>query len=280
MAAERACVEPVITTESEALIRTYHPALSVAPLVYAHREMTGNFIWIVFVVANFQLGHTHAGGREIHIKPNFFTPHPLRNLIPSEVMIHRLIYPRRMLTTSDISAILEALPTSVGVRIFISGLAVVLFKNKGEMIEAMNKPCPSDLGGLQVGYDVINIEPSAETAQSGHSVANLPDSFNCRGNLGLKIRLPDGADAITTVTHGFVKLPNPPRALFRVADWLLSAKRTLSKFKSPKDTGVAPGDVEMRKKPTMSPLGKEVYLAGMPLKVRESSEYQFAILLT
>lgn len=270
MAAARACIEPAVTTDNETLIRTYHPALSVAPLVYAHTEITGKTIWKVFVVADFEIRHTHAGGRAIHVQPNFFTPDPLRNLIPSEVMILRSIYPRRMLTFSDISAIREALPTSVGIRIFISGLAVVLYKNKTDMIAALNRPCPSYIGDLNVGYDILRIEPSAETTKTGHSVANSPNSFESRGNLGLRIQLADGVNAVTTVTHGFVKLPRPPRAFSRAADWLVSAKQALSKFKSPRDTGVIPSDVEMREKRTMSPVGKEVFLVGMPKKVQKA----------
>jgi hypothetical protein len=104
----------------------------------------------------------------------------------------------------------------------ISGFAVFLFRNVDDMMAAWKRGCPDDLGGLNVGYDIITMEPTA--IASGHDVADSPGSFDSRGCLGLRIRLRNGTDAVTTVTHGFVKLPKHSRVFLRMADWYLQAK--------------------------------------------------------
>lgn len=50
--------------------------------------------------------------------------------------IPRLISPRRMLTVPDIASIRSYYPASIGIQIYISGRAMVLFENRYERIKA------------------------------------------------------------------------------------------------------------------------------------------------
>lgn len=213
--------------------------------------------------------HTHAAGREIHIVPAALSPDPLRYLIPRRIYIPRAIYPRRMLTAKDILQVRDFFPASIGIRVYICGFAVILFKNTNDIKRAWESGPPDDLGGLDVRYDTLNIDPSAVTS-SGHDVAASASSYDSRGCLGLRIKTKSGQDAVTTVMHSFV---NPPAWHFlplRVADWMLKAKEKLSRFVSPSvnHNTAMPAQIETRDKATKnSPLGKSVYLAGEALEV-------------
>lgn len=130
LAIARATLETVVTPQNETLIRTYHPALSAIPTVYTYTEMTGKIFWKVLLPEGLRLFDTHVTGREIHIVPSLRGPDPLRVLMPSRVPIRRLIYPRRMLSACDISILRSSYPTSIGVRVFISGFIVLLFQKR------------------------------------------------------------------------------------------------------------------------------------------------------
>lgn len=250
----------MVTVENEAFIRTFHPAFINVSDVYVRQEMNGNSIWIVFLSSNPRVSHTHAGGREIHIIPRADKPHPLRYMMPKTVPILRFIYPRRMLTAADIMIIKAAFPLSVGIRVLVSGFAILLFRSKKDTEKTWEKGIPDDIGGLDLAYDIISAEPSVDT---GHNVTNEPNSFESRGCLGLKLQDGKGQEAITTTTHGFVKLPGHSRAILRMAGWIARAKHSLAQFISPKTTtNTVPGEVEMRDVPSAQPLGKKVYLAG------------------
>lgn len=217
MAAAKATLEPEVAPENERLIRTYHPALSGAPIVYALEELSGKAIWAVLIERDvYIISETHAAGREIHVIPSVhYYADPLESMILRQIHIPRLMYPRRMLTAHDISTLRSFYLESVGIQIYISGHAVVLFRNMTDMKKAWKHGWPDDIGGLNVGYDILT----------------MPDPFDVRGYLGLRIRDPTVAEAITTVTHGSVKLPKRRSAVHCLADWMLKMKERLSEFK-------------------------------------------------
>ncbi|KAK2803347.1 hypothetical protein FQN50_007006 [Emmonsiellopsis sp. PD_5] len=268
-AAVRANLELAVTPQNEALIRTYHPVFAEAPMVYALTELSGKVIWMVFIVEELRLSHTHAAGREIHIGPEiYYTPDPLQHLIPRPILIPRMIYPRRMLTDLDISTLLSFYPDSVGIRIYITGFAVVLFRNTTAMKNAWKAGNPCDIGGLDVVYDTVNTKAAAVTVQSGRDISAKPGFFSSYGCLGLRIKGQSGTEAVTAVTHAFVKLPKKGWMSSKLADWLLKAKEKLSIFKTLKAGGVMPGEVESRDNLSGNlPLGKSVYIAGEAEKV-------------
>lgn len=102
---------------------------------------------------------------------------------------------------------------------------------------------------------------SADTIASGMEVSETPESLNGSGCLGLRLRMPDGKEAITTVTHGFVRNPRPSRVVSMFSDWILWTKSALQRFlrQSPLSDTCALGVVENSQ--TDSPIGKEVWLA-------------------
>lgn len=90
-------------------------------------------IWVVFISASYnQIKTTHAAGREIHIVPRLERPNFMKYLYTRLDLIGRRINPRRMLTAHDLTKIRAMFPTSVGIRILISGRAVVLFDTETE----------------------------------------------------------------------------------------------------------------------------------------------------
>ena len=95
----------------------------------------------------------------------------------------------------------------------------------------------------------------------------MPESYASLGCLGLRIKRRDGVEAIATSTHGFVRQIKAHGIVLRMADWLIRAKETLSRFCSPKTAGVMRGQVEIREASGNTPLGKDVYLAGSAQKV-------------
>jgi hypothetical protein len=118
-----------------------------------------------------------------------------------------------------------------------------------------------EVGGLRTIYDVPRVKVSADTIISGMEVSETLESLNGSGCLGLRLRMPDGKEAITTVTHGFVRNPRPSRVVSMFSDWILWTKSALRRFlrqPPPSDT-CALGVV--RNSQTNSPIGKEVWLA-------------------
>jgi hypothetical protein len=57
------------------------------------------------------------------------------------------------------------------------------------------------------------IQLTTEPAITGLEAATMPNSGVPQGCLRLKLRMPQRLDVITTVTHGFIKQPDPPKAL-------------------------------------------------------------------
>lgn len=76
---------------------------------------------------------------------------------------------------------------------------------------------------------------------AGCAVADKPEK-SAYGALGLRVKLANGVEAITTVTHGFVKLPNWSPTILYVADWILRAKEALSKFRPMEPTIAKPAE--------------------------------------
>jgi hypothetical protein len=149
---------------------------------------------------------THAGGREIHVKPLYINP-----VFPDYISqgiydpINRELNPRRFLTAGDLNNIRNLYTQVVGARVLICGIVVLLFKSLYDMRLAWNTGIVESIGSLKVLYDVAeHTETRAE--HWSYAVSGNPDNFNCSVCLGLRLKLPNGQEAITTVTHGFVEL--------------------------------------------------------------------------
>lgn len=115
---------------------------------------------------------------------------------------------------------------------------------------------------MRVIYDVFDPQASASTLASGFEVSTSPDSPLCAGCLGLRLRFADGREAITTVTHGFVKLPGLMSVSQRLHDFFSTAKRAIKRFTTLYSIAEAPAIGFTRDSPLEnSPVGKEVWLS-------------------
>lgn len=100
-----------MTLNNERLHRTHHRSLAPCPFVYETTETTGNQIRVVGVSPNVPVYDTHAGGREIHIHPEFLLPQLSQLYSGSrEDPLRRHINPRRFLTESDLELLRRFFP--------------------------------------------------------------------------------------------------------------------------------------------------------------------------
>lgn len=121
---------------------------------------------------------------------------------------------------------------------------------------------------MDVGYDINEATPITATTRAGYAVSVARESFDSLGALGLRLKMQDGLEVITTVTHGFVNRPERAPILLRVADWLLRAKGAITRFRTVKPSETFPAQATIRAQVTgNSPLGKEVWLAGTDQRV-------------
>ena len=74
---------------------------------------------------------------------------------------------------------------------------VILFSHRDDMLRTWNIGSPPTVGRLAVGYNVLEMQPSAATAESDQQLARMPNAYEVCGLLGLKLRLPDDTEAIS-----------------------------------------------------------------------------------
>jgi hypothetical protein len=195
----------------------------------------------------------------IHYMPRVYTPVPrpgrfLRDPIP------RKINARRFLTAEDIRSIRNIFPSSIGVRLLISGWVVIHFEDVKTMKSAWESGFPDTVGALRVGCMVTRFVPSFPVGY-GHAI-----NSDGRGNeeccLGLRLTLPTGQEVITTTTHGFVKLLDSNNSFrLRISDWYLKLRNALRTSKSINPSYTSIGSSTSSEQ-TNSPLGKRIWLAG------------------
>ncbi|KAJ5472941.1 hypothetical protein N7530_006942 [Penicillium desertorum] len=63
---------------------------------------------------------------------------------------------------------------------------------------------------FRLGNDVPRVKVSADTVVSDMEVSETPKSLTSSGCLGLRLRMPDSKEAVTTVTHEVVALTIMP----------------------------------------------------------------------
>lgn len=119
-----------------------------------------------------------------------------------------------------------------------------------------------------MGYDVVVYRSSTVAVSSGYAVADKPEAefTGPMWCLGLRVKLADGVEAITTVTHGFVHLPGHG-VVVRVANWFSKAKEALLRFRTPEKTEGILAHVKINRAVGNSALGKDVWLALNNIKV-------------
>ncbi|KAK2745051.1 hypothetical protein FQN55_006408 [Onygenales sp. PD_40] len=254
----------------EQIVRTLHRSLARCESVFVY-ESHGDVIWLVPDSDDLNLPDTHAAGREIHVLPYFEIQPPSVTTPFYESPITRRINCRRFLRPDDIEAIREFFPDSVGVRILMTGYAIVLFRTFDAMKEAWRTKVIGELGGLRVGYDISQCHLSSATTASGLAISEHPNALRTSACLGLRLRMPNGDDVITTVTHQFVKCIELPSIFTAIASWCehwyMNIRSAFQKFRPGKSSSTVPATVEKRASVGNTSVGAEVWLAGTDQKI-------------
>lgn len=260
----RAILAEQTSPENEQLLRTHHPALKGHDTVWVCESQVGPPVWLVESPTII----VKAGGREIHLYPHdrnelrragIITP---RSPWKEDLLFRQGINPRKILSHEQLDNLRELFPKAIGARVLIGGFIVILFENLGHIQDVYENDWVREIGGLRVFYDILKANVAAETLNSGMQVAEKPEKLMGQGCLGLKLRLANGTEAITTVTHGFVKNPSPLRVTQAFAELVLKAKHAISTFRRPPPLSEVPAVGTTRGGQLNSPAGKEVFLAG------------------
>ncbi|CAG8198029.1 unnamed protein product [Penicillium olsonii] len=236
-AAKRACFEPKVTDSNKELFRTHHPSLSQQTDVYWREESFGRYIWLVEVDGHY-VG-THAGGIGIHLIPRGFLEKQKPGLYPCDWLenhqrdpVPESLDPRKFLAPPYLNMLREMCPTSIGARVFVSGYIVLLFKDCAAIKRSWEQDGKIPVfGNLRVCYDVLENLPTNQKICSGAPVSHESDPSTAVASLGLKLRLPQGYEAITVPTHAFVALRPVNWTLFlRISSWYNAIKTKLSRL--------------------------------------------------
>ncbi|KKK21464.1 hypothetical protein ARAM_003766 [Aspergillus rambellii] len=261
-----------ITPETEPLVRTHHPALRDHAQVHVSHPQYGPEVWLV----QEKCSDIEAGGRPIHYYPGEPT-HLISSTIivrspwKEEFLFKDGINPRKLLSYEQLDSLRELFPTAIGARVLVTGFIIILFKSPSDIQDAYKHYGVIEIGGLRTIYDELRLEASADTVVSGMEVSDQPNNIHGLGCLGLRIRMTDGKEAITTVTHGFVRHPQGSRVVNILGDWYLRTKSALQQFfrPPPQSETCAIGVVRNLGN---SPIGKEVWLTNVKKRIGRITE--------
>ncbi|KAJ5101132.1 hypothetical protein N7456_007184 [Penicillium angulare] len=272
-----------VDSTNERLVRSCHPSLSNKPTVWVSESIFGQPIWLVDKPLR-KSDSVFAGGRPIHYYPSDRfdyvpwgiltprTPHDFNN------HFDRFINPRRFLRATDLDSLRELFPKATGVNVFVAGFMVIIFDDQTDVQDAYQKIWPLELAGLRVFFDIGHYELTTSTLQYGLGLSTMPsqemdtlaahqqNTSSRAGSLGLKVQMQDGLIAMTTVTHGFVRLPgvsilNSVKNV--VSAMLKKMKQSLSRYtpaRTPAPTSlVIPAGVQHADL-TSDPVGRGVWI--------------------
>ncbi|PTU25680.1 hypothetical protein P175DRAFT_0469193 [Aspergillus ochraceoroseus IBT 24754] len=252
------------TSDEEILVRSTHPSLKGCHEVsVVEGGPVDRPVWLVNASDAHCIESTHAAGREIHIFPTHFSEPLSYSHVPVRDVSVVTIDPRAFLSPQVITLIREAFPGSSGIQIILTGWILVLFPDKKSVEACWAKGAPNNVGTLRVGYILTSCCATANVIESGQAVSDAPANIARHAALGLRLRLPGGLEAITTVTHAFVRVANPGMSNLRKGfmEWILSAKQYLGRLRPPPKQTQHAGIVHS-KGLSNSPVGKEVWLSG------------------
>lgn len=269
MSALRATIEQV-TQDNQALIRSYHPHLAPFDEVIASTDESGRSTWRIHVDSGFRqrvptgnLG-IEAAGRTIQIIPLLkIDPVCSSIFLSAPDPIPRTINPRKFLTGNQLRRVRDCFPTSSGVMMFVSGYIVLLYETESDMNRAWTYPPICTIGGLTVQHSIDNRKPSVVTAESGVVIRDSDPASNMACIIGLKLKLRDGTEGITTVTHGFVRQNRSLLSLkLPLYGWYSRLTEALSTFSGIRQPPV-PAFIKASSTASLlsnSPMGKEASL--------------------
>lgn len=255
-----------VTPGNEVMVRTLHRSLQNCREVFVH-EQSGKTIWLVSPTNNLTpLRDTHAAGREIHIFPMFELPPP--DFRFREDPVCRMINCRGLLSDEDIRIIREYFPGSVGARVLICGFLVILFDNKKALKKSWKQGVVNYVGGLVVEYAMRYYMTACDVVPSRHASNTGPDGLGENSCLGLRLRMENGIEAITTATHSFVRFPTGLSSTrSRLFDLSGSIHATLARISLTRKTKSELAMAERERRRRNTSLGAEVWMGGTSDKV-------------
>ena len=265
IAAIRATFEEMVMPDNEELIRSYHPSLSNQPFVEVIKEAETS-IWRIFPTKNCKSLPTHIGGREAQVVPRFLTPRLAggawfdRATLPDP--IGRRVNPRRCLSPGDLKILRQHFPSAVGVRVLISRFALLLYPTVESIYNDWKAGVPASIGGLDVGYILSDYSPSNTALESGSAISTVPDNYANVAALGLKLRLPNGQECITTVSHSFFPHKSHLGMKQRLTYYTRKARAILAKFRPQLTPLHQPAQILHRTQGPGTPLGTSIWAAG------------------
>lgn len=126
--------------------------------------------WVVGIGPNVPMYDTHAGGREIHFRPEYLLPQISQVYSGSRSdALRGAINPWRFLSVAYIRSLRRFFPAAIGARDFVSGSLVVLFRNQRGIEASWLEGCELSFGLLRLGYDIA-VHYTAETFPDGDNV--------------------------------------------------------------------------------------------------------------
>lgn len=234
-------------------------------------------MWAIGFEGSAPIHDTHAAGLPIHVLPSFIVPPRTPNLRLLNDPIAEIINPREILSLENLFPIHKYFPTSIGVRILVTGFIIVLYKSIQHLKNSWVRGVFETIGTLQLGYSAAVYIPTATSTGYGSAVTTKEDGsvLGNQGCLGLRIRLPNGNEAITTTAHAFVRLMttnNVSRIRYQASDWLVRTTSLLRELKPIKRFLEIPAISRIRQRHNSS-LGQRVFLAGTDTFVSDFNYY-------
>jgi len=249
--------------------------------------------WVAEPMVDVVVRDTHVGDLELHFMPPSYFPPSLRaehQIRPCSDPIPRIINSRRVLMDSDLVEIHKTWPLAIGAQVFVTGNLVVLFPDRKTLMKALRTPCPEAFGCMRIFYANLEIVPcmmpgpsstssfksASQTTTvtrhipSGAALSSIPQDYKGGvASVGLKLRLTNGEEVLTAVTHEFVKYRKlstgfNKRTLF---DAFKAMKIKLSTFNPAKVFQFQSSKKTARQKLINSPIGIKVFQAGTDLCV-------------
>ncbi|KAL7623777.1 hypothetical protein AAE478_005330 [Parahypoxylon ruwenzoriense] len=269
VAAARAQVEPDVTDDNEQLFRTYHPSLKCALEVGITTGTDGKRVWCLEFFTE-PPSHTHAGGLEIHTIPTAWPHNSMNFPRVGRNLIYRVINPRRVLSQEDIGYLVDMFPNALGAQVLIAGRINIVYGTWTSLEQDWAEGVPSIVGGLSIGFSLLDIVPSQVEEGYGGGVASTEDANRkATGYLGLALESPSGECLLTTMTHGFVHLPGDG-FVARAVSMFQRVKDSLLRFRSPQTTASAAapaGHIRTSDRSGNSSIGKDAWLVVTNRKI-------------
>ncbi|KAJ6477353.1 hypothetical protein C8R47DRAFT_646988 [Mycena vitilis] len=288
-------ISSLVTTDNEAMLRTYHPLLcAIAEVrVYENTNDSSDTAWVLSSEEeDIRLRVNRLGGRRVYYMPDtaFAWFYALVNSRmerdpywcfleknnPPQPARHGPSDPRLPFPLDALPFIRNHFPTALGIRIYVFGIIAVLFDPLPSKSTLAEWNVPDTIAGMRYLLLPLKHIPTASTADLPPSTADKTNwttelCSNASGtpvglcSVGVALKAPSGQSFITTVTHGFVDGPllRKKAALSAVSAILGYVPNIVRRA-----AGVAWANAEHLLGMNMTPVGSRVYMCLSDVRPR------------